>query len=271
MWLVPEIGNALWVEPGSRPQKKRGGYFGTMHRKPSETSLEATSTRQPALANTPEDRSQRVRLPSINKLFPRQEQPPDPVFQPAQHYVHTPSVPAVFPGPYASPPSQHVVYTAPTMFPMPQPVAPAAVAMSPSESQDSVISPVRRQSVSQDSRFKCDQCRKSYTRKHNLISHKLSVHEKEKLFGCTECHVKFSRSSDLSRHTKEQHSSIVKPFVCGGVNPDGTAWGCGKRFYRKDQLKSHLNTTKAGYKCLRRNFAIMKVPGEPDAASLYGL
>ncbi|KAG7795631.1 hypothetical protein KL929_003982 [Ogataea haglerorum] len=206
--------------------------------------------RQPVLAKTPDDRSQKVRLPSINKLFPRPDQPADPLFQPAQHYVHSPLVPAV--------------YTGQTMFPLPQPAGPAAVAMSLSDSQESVLSPARRKSLSRDSRFKCDQCPKSYTRKHNLVFHKLSVHEKEKLFGCTECQVKFSRSSDLSRHTKEQHSSIVKPFVCGGVNPDGTAWGCGKRFYRKDQLKSHLNTTKAGFKCLQRNFAVMMVPGGPD-------
>ncbi|KAG7865841.1 hypothetical protein KL918_004320 [Ogataea parapolymorpha] len=44
LWLVPEIGNALWVEPGLRPQKKRGWNLGTMHRKLPETSLEATST-----------------------------------------------------------------------------------------------------------------------------------------------------------------------------------------------------------------------------------
>lgn len=107
-------------------------------------------------------------------------------------------------------------------------------------------------SSSSSSRFKCDKCNKSYTRKHNLISHKLSVHEKEKLFKCDTCKVKFSRASDLARHTKEQHSQLTKPFVCGGMNSDGSHWGCGRRFYRKDQLKSHLSTNKAEYKCLRR-------------------
>ncbi|GME79071.1 unnamed protein product [Ambrosiozyma monospora] len=102
-------------------------------------------------------------------------------------------------------------------------------------------------------RFQCDLCDKAYTRKHNLISHKLSVHEKEKLFQCLKCKVKFSRASDLSRHTKEQHSKLIKPFVCGGVNADGTTWGCGKRFYRKDQLRSHLGTNKAESKCFKRS------------------
>ncbi|ODV85902.1 hypothetical protein CANARDRAFT_27975 [[Candida] arabinofermentans NRRL YB-2248] len=125
-------------------------------------------------------------------------------------------------------------------------------------------SAVSTKNSNMENRFKCDQCPKSYTRKHNLISHKLSVHEREKLFRCSDCSVKFSRSSDLSRHAKEQHSACIKPFICGGINEnDGTRWGCGKRFYRKDQLKSHLSTNKAESKCLRPNDGSVSPELEP--------
>lgn len=109
----------------------------------------------------------------------------------------------------------------------------------------------KRSGVSPKRNFKCDQCGKAYTRRHNLLAHKLSAHTNGKHFICKICKAKFKRESDFIRHNKEQHTNCVKPFVCAGINPDGSKWGCGKRFFRKDQLKSHLSTNRAWITCLK--------------------
>ncbi|KAH3670759.1 hypothetical protein OGAPHI_001275 [Ogataea philodendri] len=266
--------------------------------KPQQDNLNPNIQHLTHSSASPDGSSQKVKLPSINKLFPSVDAPPaKTVFPNQQQYIPTTTI---VPHPFAAgqfspspvrtisppvvpdmgqPPVQPVVFGPAPVYPVPpvQPVqsfVPVSIPMQLSESVDSAIGTSgARRSASQESRFKCDKCHKSYTRKHNLISHKLSVHEKEKLFSCTECQVKFSRSSDLSRHTKEQHSSNVKPFICGGINPDGTSWGCGKQFYRKDQLKSHLSTNKAEFKCLKKNFPIM-MPLPPSSGEerppMYG-
>lgn len=99
--------------------------------------------------------------------------------------------------------------------------------------------------------FRCDHCGKEYTRRHNMLVHKLSAHSDEKRFECHVCHSRFKRKSDYIRHNKEQHTNSVKRFVCAGELVDGTKWGCGKRFFRKDQLKKHLNANRAQYTCLK--------------------
>lgn len=115
------------------------------------------------------------------------------------------------------------------------------------------VKPFQRNEMKMKTRklFRCDQCGKEYTRRHNMLVHKFSAHSSEKRFECHVCHSKFKRKSDYIRHNKEQHTNSVKRFVCEGELTDGTKWGCGKRFFRKDQLKKHLNANRAQYTCLK--------------------
>ncbi len=122
-----------------------------------------------------------------------------------------------------------------------------------SSSQDLVVDVkvVGRSSRSVDRRFTCRTCGKSYTRKNNLIAHKQSARASQKMYHCEKCDRYFKRKFDFTRHNTEQHTSREKRFVCSGKLPDGKVWGCGRRFFRKDQLKSHLRAARAGATCLK--------------------
>ena len=61
--------------------------------------------------------------------------------------------------------------------------------------------------------YHCDLCDKSYTRKANLNSHKLSVHEGVK-FSCVQCGKVYSSKSYLNIHLKRfHHSPTEKQFL----------------------------------------------------------
>ncbi|GMM29131.1 hypothetical protein DAMA08_018470 [Martiniozyma asiatica (nom. inval.)] len=109
--------------------------------------------------------------------------------------------------------------------------------------------------------FVCDHpgCGKTFSRKMNLMSHFHSTHEHKKPYQCSICDKSFARHSDRRRHEKSQHIDQVetgdeiniKKFTCGGVLDDGTTWGCGKVFKRKDGLTAHWKSAKAKRKCFR--------------------
>ncbi|XP_075201172.1 uncharacterized protein LOC142303573 [Anomaloglossus baeobatrachus] len=83
--------------------------------------------------------------------------------------------------------------------------------------------------------YSCNQCRKCFTQKSALISHKI-IH-KGKPFSCPKCGKYFKcgksfiRKSHLDDH-KKTHTG-EKPFSCSE---------CGKCFIRKSQLDSHIKT-----------------------------
>ncbi|KAM4053472.1 uncharacterized protein ACNLHF_006142 [Anomaloglossus baeobatrachus] len=79
--------------------------------------------------------------------------------------------------------------------------------------------------------YSCHQCRKGFTQKSALISHKI-IH-KRKPFSCPECGKCFSVKSQLEVHLKTHTGE--KPFSCSE---------CGKCFIRKPQLDVHIKTHK---------------------------
>ncbi|GME89816.1 unnamed protein product [Ambrosiozyma monospora] len=52
----------------------------------------------------------------------------------------------------------------------------------------------------------------------------------------------------LRRHIREQHRG-AKGHVCKGVNPDGSTWGCSKKFNRPYQLVNHWKGQRSLKRC----------------------
>ncbi|GMM27380.1 hypothetical protein DAMA08_000960 [Martiniozyma asiatica (nom. inval.)] len=52
----------------------------------------------------------------------------------------------------------------------------------------------------------------------------------------------------LRRHVREQHKK-TRRHICYGVNPDGTTWGCNKRFNRPYQLVNHWKGQRSLKRC----------------------
>ncbi|QPG77295.1 hypothetical protein FOA43_004703 [Brettanomyces nanus] len=76
-------------------------------------------------------------------------------------------------------------------------------------------------------RYVCPICHHSFTRKHNLKSHRL-IHTDQKPYACSLCSKRFRRLHDMKRHEK-LHSN-EKPYACEK---------CGKQFARADALLRH--------------------------------
>ncbi|KAK0701292.1 hypothetical protein B0H67DRAFT_558761 [Lasiosphaeris hirsuta] len=98
------------------------------------------------------------------------------------------------------------------------------------------------------SEHRCQVCDKVFSRRFNLESH-LLVHETARPWECTVCSRAFARESDCKRH-QQGHGDQGK-FSCFGELRDGTRWGCGKRFARRDTLANH-HQSKFGKKCIAR-------------------
>ena len=58
-----------------------------------------------------------------------------------------------------------------------------------------------------DSRFECEECEGTFTRKGDLTRHKLEAHKNVdyKEFECKDCQKKFRRQETLNRHAKTVH------------------------------------------------------------------
>ncbi|PVH98773.1 hypothetical protein DM02DRAFT_673149 [Periconia macrospinosa] len=97
--------------------------------------------------------------------------------------------------------------------------------------------------------FVCETCQATFTRKHNLNNHIRGKHQgaNTQSFLCRTCGKAFARKGDCTRHESVAHSS-TSTFSCGGLLTDGSQWGCGKEFSRRDILTRHWKSEK-GRRC----------------------
>ena len=92
-------------------------------------------------------------------------------------------------------------------------------------------------SLTNQVKWKCEQCEKSYTLERNLKLHTERVHAQFPFFStfnCNQCEKSFKVKGNLTRHKKEQHSD-GEVFSCPS---------CGKCFKRKSNQMSHSYTCK---------------------------
>ena len=62
--------------------------------------------------------------------------------------------------------------------------------------------------------FNCDHCHMTFTKKHNLQSHVIKVHEKSCEFACDHCGKKWATSNLLRCHIKKTHIEHVNCEIC---------------------------------------------------------
>jgi hypothetical protein len=104
--------------------------------------------------------------------------------------------------------------------------------------------------------FKCSKCPQSFTRRTTLNNHQRQ-HTGDRPFRCgfSECGRSFAQNNDKKRH--ERSHGDEKAFQCGGSRSNGSSWGCGKAFARKDGLSEHHHKTVKGGQCLARRDAAL--------------
>ncbi|OMH84221.1 Transcriptional regulator prz1 [Zancudomyces culisetae] len=86
--------------------------------------------------------------------------------------------------------------------------------------------------------YKCEHCKISFSRLHNLKSH-LLTHSNKRPFKCEVCKMTFRRHHDLKRHVKLHTGE--KPHICNY---------CGRGFARLDALNRHI---KAELNSIKKN------------------
>ena len=109
--------------------------------------------------------------------------------------------------------------------------------------------------------FNCDHCHMTFTKKHNLQSHVIKVHEKSCEFACDHCGKKWATSNLLRCHIKKTHTEHVNCEICNKKisNPfelkrhrvfvhkeTKGAWLCVKcpksAFFTKSSFERHMKT-----------------------------
>ncbi|XP_042306618.1 zinc finger and SCAN domain-containing protein 31-like isoform X2 [Sceloporus undulatus] len=96
------------------------------------------------------------------------------------------------------------------------------------------------QNHTEDRRFKCSECGKSFNQKRYLTGHK-RIHKGETPYKCSDCGRSFNRKWNLIAH-KRIHSG-ENPYKCSD---------CGKTFSQKGNLMTHtrIHTGEKPYKCV---------------------
>mmetsp|Transcript_11374 Transcript_11374/g.24513 ORF Transcript_11374/g.24513 Transcript_11374/m.24513 type:complete len:697 (-) Transcript_11374:110-2200(-) len=80
--------------------------------------------------------------------------------------------------------------------------------------------------------FQCEQCTKSFRRRHHLHEHVAAVHERTRPFACEYCGRTFGLKSNMSKHVLTVHlEPNQKPFACSR---------CDRSFKTKGNLKAHF-------------------------------
>ena len=69
-----------------------------------------------------------------------------------------------------------------------------------------------RKQHSEDGKFACEYCGKSFALKSNLQSHQ-KIHDLDKPFGCDKCDKTYKQRNSLREHVLRSHDNISK-FVC---------------------------------------------------------
>jgi hypothetical protein len=109
--------------------------------------------------------------------------------------------------------------------------------------------------------FNCEHCHMKFTKKHNLQSHVVTVHEKSCEFACHHCGKKWATSNLLRCHIKKTHTEHVNCEICNKKisNPfelkrhkvfvhkeTKGAWLCVKcpksAFFSKSTFEKHMKT-----------------------------
>ena len=81
------------------------------------------------------------------------------------------------------------------------------------------------------SKFKCDNCTKTFNREENLIRHISDVHIKAYEFACQHCGNLFKRKQHLNVHVLDHHSPFFTNFECHI---------CQKKFRQKQHRDRHI-------------------------------
>jgi hypothetical protein len=102
-------------------------------------------------------------------------------------------------------------------------------------------------------KYQCLTCSQSFTRSTTLKNHQRS-HTGERPFSCRldGCSRSFAQKNDRDRHQRRHDGQ--KPFVCSGTLSEGTPWGCGAAFARKDGLIEHHYKTAKGKQCFAKRY-----------------